>query len=451
MRTEDLRKRDVRHIWHPYTEMTEFESRDFPIIERAKGIYIYDTDGRALMDGIASWWCVNLGHSHPRLVEAIRSQAGKVQHVILGGMSHVKAIELSERLAEITPRGLDHMFYAGDGASAVEASLKIALQYWANVDQPRRKEFICLQDGYHGDTLGAIGVGYVDTFHHDFEEVVMKSHRACSPHCAQCPFSKTPDSCEIDCFQSMEDLIEEHHANTAAVIVEPLVQGAAGIRIYPEKYLKKLRKLCDKHGLLLIADEIAVGFGRTGKMFACEKAGIIPDIMTFGKGLTGGYLPMSCAAVKTEIYDQFRQKGDRVRTLFHGHTYCGNPITSAVALAALDVYKNEEVIEKVSDKARILNGKMRCFSDLLEGSMVLTKGMIGTVEINDAAGGVERAKAIGMRALELGLMIRPLGRAVYLWPPLVTPDDKLREMIDIFKQAIVDTGDVGEEVVTAEE
>lgn len=439
MNTADWRKRDVRHVWHPYTEMTEFENADFPVIERTKGIYIYDTDGREYIDGIASWWCVNLGHSHPRLVEAIRKQAGKVQHVILGGMTHVKAIELSERLAKITPRGLDHMFYAGDGASAVEAALKIALQYWANVDQHQRKEFICLEDGYHGDTLGAIGVGYVESFHHDFKDVIMKSHRACSPHCAQCPFGKTPDSCSIECFQSMEDLIEEHHEKTAAVIVEPLVQGAAGIRIYPEEYLQKLRKLCDKHGLLLIADEIAVGFGRTGSMFACQKAGIIPDLMTFGKGLTGGYLPMSAVAATTRIYDEFRKKDDRVRTLFHGHTYCGNPITSAVALAALEVYEKEEVIEKVGGKEKILSSDMAPLSELLEGSSVLTKGMIGTVEINDAAGGVARAKAIGLRALELGLMIRPLGRAVYLWPPLITPDAKLREMVAILQQAIIDT------------
>jgi len=435
----DLRKRDVRHLWHPYTEITGFEAMDFPIIERAEGVYLFDTEGRRFLDGIASWWCVNLGHSHPRLVAALREQAGMLQHAILGGMSHPRAIELAERLAAITPAGLEHAYFACDGSSAVESALKMAIQYRANIGETGRTRFIGLADGYHGDSLGAMGVGFVEAFHGDFRDAVVPAFQAASPHCAVCACGQRAGECDVECFASMEEVVEKHHREVTAVVVEPLCQGAAGIRIYPEEYLRRLRRLCDARDLLLIADEIAVGFGRTGSLFACERAGIVPDILTLGKGMTGGLLPMSVAMSTERIYDSFRRDGDRVRTFYDGHTFCGNPVTAAVALAALDVYEEDDVVAACAPRIAQLGAGIRAVGERLPNSTVLTLGLIGVVEVHEDDGGAARAAAIGRRAMELGLFMRPLGPAVYLWPPLVSTEAELGEMLALLDQAVAET------------
>lgn len=431
----ELRRRSTKAIWHPFTDAAALERTEFPIVERAEGCRLYEVDGSPLLDGISSWWCVNLGHSHPRLVKAIQEQTERLQHTLLGGMSHPRAIELAERLARIVPAGLGHAMFAADGSLAVEAALKIALQYWANRGETGRTRFIALEDGYHGDTLGAIGVGYIDKFHRPFSPAVQPALRAASPHCAACPCGLRPISCGVKCFDSMAELIRAHHAHCAAVIVEPLCQAAAGMRIYPAEYLRRLRELCDRHGLLLIADEIAVGFGRTGSMFACEKAGIRPDIITLGKGLTGGMLPMSAALSTDAVYDAFRADGDDSRILHHGTTFCGNPITSAVALAALDVYEEERIVERLADSERILAEGMERLAAVLDDSPFQTLGLIAAVEIKVSAGGAQRARRIVSRARELGLFVRPLGPTVYLWPPLNTGPEDLRRMNDILLAA----------------
>jgi len=433
---KELRNSAIKHLWHPYTDIEPFENKDFPIVEKAEGVYLYETDGKKLLDGIASWWCVNLGHSQPRLVKAIQDQAGKLQHSILGGMSHPNAIKLAEKISEITPGDLNHVYFAGDGASATEAALKISLQYWCNIGVKNRTKFICLEEGYHGDTLGAVGVGYVELFHKNFEPVIQKSYRACSPHCADCPYGQIPGKCDVECFESMEKLIIDHHEETAAVILEPLCQGAGGIRIYPEEYLRRLRKMCDKYNVLLIADEIAVGFARTGYMFACQRAGIVPDLMLIGKGLTGGYLPMSAAVVTEKIYNSFRSDKDHDRTFYHGHTYCGNPICSNLALEALALYEEIDILNLIKPRIVQLDKGMREIGKMLNDSTVLTVGMIGVVEINQKAGGKIRAAEIASKARGLGLFIRPLGASVYLWPPLISTEQELGEMISIFKKSV---------------
>jgi len=439
MRADELRRRAVRAIWHPYTEITSFEASPFPIVERAEGCSLFDVDGRELLDGIASWWCMNLGHGHPRIVAAIQDQAERLQHVLLGGLSHPPAIELGERLAAVAPDGLGHAMFAADGSVAVEAGLKVALQYWVHRGQPRRNRFIALEGGYHGDTLGAIGVGFVEAFHEPFREAIRPALRAAAPHCNRCPFEKSPESCDVECFASMEALVAEHHAETAAVVVEPLCQAAAGMRIYPEAYLRRLRALCDRHGLLLLADEIATGFGRTGAMFACQRAKIRPDIMTVGKGLTGGALPMSATLVTDEIYDAFRARDGRPRTFFHGTTFCGNPITAAAALAALEVYHDERVVEGVAPRGALLAEGMARVAERLGGSPVRSLGLISAVEITEQAGGAARARAVVGRALELGLFLRPLGRVVYLWPALNAPEPALHGMLERLVRAAEDT------------
>jgi len=432
---EDLRQRDIKHLWHPYTEISSFEESDFPIIESAKGVHLQEVGGRQLLDGIASWWCVNLGHSHPRLVSAIRDQAEKLQHCILGSVSHPKAIELAERLAELAPGDLNHTYFACDGSSATEAALKVAIQYRVNTGEPERNRFIALAEGYHGDTLGAMGVGFVETFHRDFKNSLIPAYQADSPHCAKCPYEKEPRTCNAECFASMEQVIKKHAHEVTAVMVEPLCQGAAGIRIYSEKYLRKLRVLCDEHDLLLIADEIAVGFGRTGKLFACELAEITPDIMTIGKGLTGGYLPMSATIVTDKIYDTFRRDGDTTRIFYDGHTFGGNPITSAWALTALDVYEQENVLAELPPKALQLTEGMTKLKKIAPDSCVLTLGLIGVIELAETDGGIDRAKRIAKHAMDAGLFIRPLGAAIYLWPPLTISSEELQQMLDILESA----------------
>ena len=438
---KSLRELDIKYLWHPCTEINSFEQMDFPIIERAKGVYLYEVGGRPLLDGIASWWCVNLGHDHPRLIHAIKEQAGKLQHAILGGMSHPNAIRLAEQLARLAPGNLSHSFFASDGASSVEAALKIAVQYWANLGEKNRTHFVGLEEGYHGDTLGAMGVGYVEAFHRDYKEVVKPAYHAVSPHCAECPCGKEPETCDIECFEAMAQILHEHHREIAAVIVEPLCQAAACIRIYPEEYLRRLRKLCDEFGLILIADEIAVGFGRTGSMFACQRAGIVPDIMTVGKGITGGYMPLSAAIVSDTIYDSFRNTDDgRDRTFYHSHTFGGNPIISGLALAAIETYEKEKVLARCQPRIKQLEQGMRQLGAMLGGSKVRALGMMAVIQINDVSGGAGRASLIVRKAYELGLFLRPRGRALYLWPPLVITEAELAQMLSILDEAIKQTG-----------
>lgn len=444
MNYSEMRRRDIEFLWHPYTEITSFEQLTFPIVESAQGCRLHEIDGRVLLDGISSWWCVNLGHSHPRLVQAIQAQAAKLQHTLLGGMSHPPAIRLAEQLARIAPAGLGHAMFASDGSCAVEAALKIALQYWTNQGESHRTQFITLQDGYHGDTLGTIGVGYVDSFHRPFRPALRPALCATSPYCNRCPLGLRPETCHTECFDakcfdSMETLVRRHHAECAAVIVEPLCQAAAGMRIYPELYLQRLRSLCTEYSIPLIIDEIAVGFGRTGAMFASEKAGIVPDIMTVGKGLTGGMLPMSATLVSDAIYDTFRAESGQSRTFFHGHTFCGNPITSAVALVALQIYEEEKVVERLPESMRILEDGMRRVSGVLGGSPLRTLGMIAAVEITEAAGGQVRARRIATRAYELGLFIRPLNSTIYLWPPLNIASADLQVMLETIERAARET------------
>jgi len=436
----NLHERDIKYVWHPCTDINQMERTPIPIIETAKGVYLYEVGGRALLDGFSSWWCVNLGHGHPKLIEAIQKQAAKLQHTILGGMSHPNAIDLAEKLAEITPGDLQHSFFCCDGASAVESALKIAIQYWANIGETGRSQFVGLEEGYHGDTLGAMGVGYVEAFHRDYANVIIPGYRAMSPHCLQCPRSKGPETCDIECFDSMETILRDHHEEIAAVIVEPLCQAAAGTRIYPEEYLRRLRKLCDEYGLILIADEVAVGFGRTGHMFACERAGIVPDIMTAGKGLTGGYMPLSVAMANDKIYDSFRNSDDgKDRTFNHSHTFGGNPITTALALAALEVYEEERVLENCQPRTKQLEQGMREVGQMLNESKTRAMGMMGVVEVNDDSGGGERVSRVVRKAYELGLFLRPRGRALYLWPALVTTESELGQMLSLMKDAVAAT------------
>ena len=433
----NLETADRRHLWHPYTRIADPWEEPFPVMIKGEGTRLTDSRGREYYDGISSWWCVNLGHSRRELVNAIAEQASRLQHSITGGLSHRRAIEAAWKLAGIAPDGLDRVYFASDGASAVESSLRIALQYWWNTGKPKKKNFISLEGGYHGDTLGAVGLGYLEKFHAPLKHLVNRSMQSPSPHCFHCPWGMEPETCSIKCFTPMKELVEKHAETTAAVVIEPVCQGAAGIRIYPEEYVRKLRKLCSDSNVLLILDEIAVGFGRTGKLFASDLAGVSPDILVVGKSLTGGYLPMSAAVVSDRIYEAFRNSNDMDRTFYHGHTFSGNPLAAAAACATMDVFENDQVLRRHSGGAKLLQKAFSDFGSISGVHGTAVKGWMSSLEISPSAGGAKTASEAASRAMETGLLIRPLGPVLYLWPPLVTPEGEMADMLSIFRDSLL--------------
>lgn len=425
-------RKGTGHLWHPYSEIARMESEELPVIVSGNGVRLTDISGRKYLDGISSWWCVNLGHGHPEIVNAIVSQANRLQHSIIGGMSHEPVNLLSETLAEISPAGLEKCCFASDGASAVEASLRMAIQYWWNMDRPEKREVISLEGAYHGDTLGAVGLGYLERFHAPVSHIVRRSIQAPAPDCLRCRRGEGGGECSIQCFESMETLLRENAGTIAAVIVEPVCQGAAGIRIYPPAYVNRLRHICSELDILLILDEIAVGFGRTGRLFASELCDVSPDFLVLGKSLTGGYLPMSAVITTEKVYDSFRSSEGKDRTFYHGHTFAGNPLCSAAAMAAISIFRRMGVPEPPACLARGFD-EMRELPGVI-GSRSL--GWMGRLQISEEAGGSKTAAETARTAMTKGLLVRPLGPVLYLWPPLVTEDGEFGEMMAIFGDSL---------------
>ncbi|MDD5678944.1 MAG: adenosylmethionine--8-amino-7-oxononanoate transaminase [Kiritimatiellae bacterium] len=437
MNTDQYRSIDRQYLWHPYSRHSAIRDTAFPIIVRGEGIYLFDSDGRRYLDAISSWWACNLGHSHPRLGKAMIDQARRLQHSILGNLSHPGAIELAARLVELFPSRRRRVFFSGDGASAVEAALKIAVQYWHNLGRPERCRFVSLENAYHGDTLGAVSVGYVPEFHAPFQPLLFPVYRAAAPCCGTCAQDLRPNTCAQECVSSMADILNKHAAEIAAVIVEPMCQGAAGMRIYAPACLEKMAALCREHDVLLIADEIAMGFGRTGRMFAFEHAGIDPDIVCLGKGLTGGYLPMSATIVREALYETFADsKADH--TFYHGHTFAGNPVAAAVALEALLIYEEDRIVERARKAAERLQTAMAPIRGLNGVRDVRGLGLLAVVELAECNGqsGSERARRMAAWLLNQGVLIRPLGSVVYLMPPLITPVPVLEQLVRKVQEAL---------------
>ncbi len=425
-------QKDREALWHPYTRHSSVRRGPFPIIARGEGPYLFDVDGVRYLDAISSWWSCNLGHSHPVLTSAITRQSDELQHSILGGLSHPRAIELAAELVSLFPDDR-RVCFSSDGSSAVEAALKIALQYWHNTGHPERNKFASLRNAYHGDTLGAVSVGFMEQFHKPFESVLFPVHRAESPCCALCTHSEDAATCDVECFKSMQAVFERHNSELAAVIVEPLCQGAAGMRIYSARYLQRLADLCREHNVLLIADEIATGMGRTGMMFAFEHAGITPDIVCVGKGLSGGYLPLSATIVSTKLFDAFADTPDD-HTFYHGHTFAGNPIACAVGLATLGIYKNDEIVRGARSRGRVLAEGLAALTELPTVSGVRSLGMIGAMN-------VENVDLISRKLVtEHRILVRPLGNVLYLMLPLVATERLIRETVASIYAAVVDVG-----------
>ena len=439
-------ERDLAHIWHPCSQMKDYETLPPMVIDHAKGPWLYDIHGKKYLDIVSSWWANLLGHCNPEINEAIKEQLDSLEHVIFANFSHRPAIELAERLAEITPDRINKFHFNDNGSSSVEAALKMCFQFYHQTGKPEKQRFMCLTEGYHGETIGALSVGSMDLFAKMYQPMMMDNIHVQAPDCYRCPYGKDREHCACECFEHAEKAFAEHAHETAAMIVEPLLQGSAGMRIYPPLYLKKLRALCDKYDVKLIADEIATGFGRTGTMFACEQAGISPDVMTISKGLTGGYLPMSVTCVSDEIYDAFYADYGEGKAFPHSHTYAGNPIGCAAALAVQKIMKEQHILETAAENAKWLTAELdKAFAHHPNVGEIRHIGLIHAIELvkdpetKEPLDAKKRTGyAIYKKALERGLVLRPLGDILYFNPPLNITREELSTAIELAHESITD-------------
>jgi len=400
-----------------------------PIV-RGEGVYLYTEDGRRILDGISSWWVNIHGHSHPRLNQALAEQAGQLEHVMFAGCTHRPAVDLAERLIAALPAGLTRVFYSDNGSTAVEVAVKAALQYWRNIGQDRRRTFITLHYGYHGDTIGAMSVSADSLFTQAFAPLLFPVTRVHAPYCYRCPLGLERATCQIDCLSGLEEALQSHDGEVAGVLVEPMLQAAGGMVVWPAEFLSGIRRLCDRYGTLLIADEVLTGFGRTGRMFACEHAAVTPDIICLSKALTAGYLPLGATVVTDAVYQAFLSD-DRSKTFFHGHSFTANPLACAVAIASLDLFDEQNVLARIASLEAQLRAGLTSLRDLPIVGDVRVIGGVGIVELvsdraTRSAGGY--LDGIGPRLaaafLERGLLLRPLGNVLYFMPPYVITEEQ---------------------------
>jgi adenosylmethionine-8-amino-7-oxononanoate aminotransferase len=419
----DLAELDRRVLWHPFTQQRGWEEDEPPIlIERAEGTTLYDTEGNAYIDGVSSLWCNVHGHRHPRIDAAVREQLDRVAHSTMLGLSHPPAVELAARLVELAPPGLTRAFYSESGSTAVEIALKMAFQWWHQRGETQRTTFVCLRDAYHGDTIGSVSVGGIDLFHSLYRPLLFDALHA-----------------EAGDADDLAALLADHGDRVAGVIVEPLVQGAAGMLMQPPGYLRRVRELCDEHGVLLICDEVATGFGRTGTMFACEREGVSPDLMCLAKGLTGGYLPLAATLATERIYEGFLAEHHEYRTFFHGHTYTGNPLACAAALATLDVFEEERTLQRLQPKINLLERLLaRRVAPLPAVAEIRQLGLMVGIELTGFAPEDRVGHRVTLGARAHGAIVRPLGDVVVLMPPLAIAATELERLVDITADAIAE-------------
>ncbi len=445
---DELDELDRRHLWHPFTQMEEWMDGRPLVIERGEGNYLIDSDGNRYLDGISSMW-VNLhGHDHPTIRKAIHEQLDRLPHSTLLGLASVPSIELAARLAALAPEGLTRVFFSDNGATAMEIALKIAFQFWQQQDDPaarRRTRFVALEDAYHGDTLGAVSLGGIGSFHALFEPLTFEILRAKNAYCYRCPYELEHPSCEIHCLESLEGILARHGDELAAVVVEPLMQAPAGMKRLPPGWLTRVRELCDRAGTLLIVDEVATGFGRTGEMFACDHEGVTPDLMALAKGLTGGYLPLAATLATERVFEAFLGPVAEGRQLFHGHSYTGNALGCAAALANLQVFEDEGVLARVRSSAAhlatLLDGlrELRAVGDIRQCGLMVGVELVrdrATREPNDPADRIGHLVCLAMR--KHGVILRPLGDTVVILPPLSVTAEELSHLVASLRRCIVE-------------
>jgi adenosylmethionine---8-amino-7-oxononanoate aminotransferase len=422
-----MSERSRRAVWHPCTQMKHHESVPLVPIGRAEGVWLYDLQGRRILDAISSWWVNLLGHGHPRINAALREQLNSLEHVMLAGFTHAPAVELSERLAKLAPAGLGHCFFGSDGASAVEIALKMSCHYWKNTGHPAKSEFVTLANSYHGETLGALAVSDIPLYRETYEPLLRKSTQVPSPDWRRAESGETPAEYASRCAAALEAYLERHAGQTAALIVEPLVQCAGGMAMYDALYLRRARELCSRFGVHLIADEIAVGFGRTGTLFACEQAQVVPDLLCLSKGLTGGYLPLSVVMATDSVYEAFYE--DRLeRGFLHSHSYSGNPLACRAALAVLEILKTEKVLERNRETAAYVNRRAAELRSHPRVADFRNTGMIWAFEVRGTKPGFSRD--FSARAVDAGVLLRPIGATVYWMPPYVIGEAEIDFLVE---------------------
>jgi len=437
---------DLKYIWHPCSQMKDYETLPPIVIDHAKGINLYDIDGKCYKDVVSSWWCNLLGHCNPRINEAMKHQLDTLEHVIFANFTHKPAITLCQGLMKVIPDGLCKFNFADNGSAAIEMSMKMSFQYHQQTGNQQKKRFMALTDAYHGETIGALSVGACDLYSQIYKPILMDVVRVQGPDCFRCPYGKCRDNCACECFEHAEKTFEKYGAETCAILVEPLLQGSAGMKIYPPLYLTKLRELCDRYNVHLIADEIATGYGRTGKMFAFNHAGVSPDIMCLSKGLTGGYMPMSLCVTTQKIYDAFYDDYGKGKAFMHSHTYAGNPLACSAAIEVLKILKDEQIIPKAVEKARyfnkIINEK---FLELPWVGEVRHIGLVNAIEIvkdKNTKEAYESKLRLGYqiykKALQKGVLLRPLGDIIYFNPPLIIEPDDMDFVTDTAKECMIE-------------
>jgi adenosylmethionine-8-amino-7-oxononanoate aminotransferase len=443
MHNAALNARDLAVLWHPCTQMKDHEWLPMVPIRRGKGVWLEDYDGRRYIDAVSSWWVNLFGHANPRINAALGEQLEQLEHVILAGFSHAPAVELAERLVALAPAGLDRVFYADNGSAGVEVALKMSYHYWRNLGQPHKDRFISLANGYHGETLGALAVGDVALYKETYQPLLMRCLTAPSPDCYHRDAGESWKAYSLRQFDAMEQLLAQHGERVSAVIVEPLVQCAGGMRMYHPAYLSRLREACDRHGVHLIADEIAVGFGRTGTLFACEQAGITPDFLCLSKGLTGGYLPLCAVLTRERIYQVFYDDYQTLRAFLHSHSYTGNPLACRAALATLAIFEQDGVIEANRTLAMAMAEATAHLVDHPHVAEVRQTGMILAVEMVKDKVSREpypwqerRGLRVYRHALTREALLRPLGNVVYFMPPYVITPEQIRHLARVATEGI---------------
>ncbi len=425
--TPTLQSRSLKAIWHPCTQMKQHEAQPLLPIVRGKGVWLYDSDDNGYIDSISSWWTNLFGHTNPQINAAIRDQLEKLEHTMLAGYTHEPVVELSERLNKLLYGTLGHCFYASDGASAVEIALKMSYHYWHNNDQPQKNKFVCLQNDYHGETLGALSVTDVTIFKSVYAPLLRPSTCVPTPDWRYAEAGESPEDYALRAATALEKHLQAHHAETAALIIEPLIQGAMGMGMYHPIYIKRAREICDQYQVHLIADEIAVGFGRSGTMFACEQADITPDFLCLSKGISGGYLPLSVVMTSDKIFDAFYD--DRAsHTFFHSHTHTGNALACRAALATLDIFEQNNVIETNRAKTNYLNQIAQPIADHLKVKDFRNCGMIWAFEVE--TDDPDFANNFFQTGLSQKLLLRPLGNTVYFMPPYVINEEEIGLLVN---------------------
>ena len=434
---------DKQYVWHPFTQQKGWTEAEQLVIDHGEGVKLVDTEGRAYYDGISSLWVNMHGHRHPKIDAAIRRQLDSIAHSTMLGLINKPASELAERLVNLAPKGLTKVFYSDDGSTAVEVALKMAFQYWQHKQRTRKQKFLTLSSAYHGDTIGSVSVGGIDLFHRVFKPLLFETEHLPCPSCFHCRLTEDKAHCPMLCVDALERVLAEHHEEIAGVIVEPLIQAAAGMLMQPEGYLRRVRELTKQYNVLLIADEVAVGFGRTGTMFACEHEGVTPDFMALSKGISAGYLPLAATLTTREVYDAFLGEPEEAKTFYHGHSYTGNPLACAAALANLEVFAEEKVLAGLEDKIALIDQYRRRLAQHPVVGDARQRGMIMALELmadkqTQTPFPVEKLMGAGVchAAREYGLIIRNIGDVVIFMPPLASTTTELAEMLEAMEKAL---------------